>query len=561
MTKSLDIKSILLDIGSLLFIYNILRFVFNKAVKNINESIFFGNDFLFFSAFSDFRFTLFFLIVSTFLLFFHKKLSWSSFENYKTLRLLVIIILFPIFWEQFFYDYNFYHDSDFLVDKILLLLFMVLVYIHPSFVFMFISLGMILFSLLGVPLAESSSSHWPEMRPIYDLTIMFISFLLLNIVRNVKTNIFLLLALSIHASNYFIPGVAKIEISPNGWEWTFLDNLDNLFVSSYLYGWLGFIHEDIIMSIAKIIDILDPALTIFNMILQLGAIFLLINKRVSITLFLLFEALHIGIFIVSGIFFWEWIIINVGFAYILHTLPKEDTAFLFDKKVNMIFMMLLILSPLMYRPFIFAWWDGAVNTVYDIYIETDDNKTIKLNKIDLSPYYEVFIQNHLSYINPDPTLVNNHGFLLRDLHPYSHSFLILINKLCQGCLQHEVSSFKNDSYLLYNALENASSVDEVSALLTKHGSFDFDKDKKEILESFLYDYFTNYNQRGVKKYDLYKKLGAPYTLYEHSAPRLESGTIIRKIEIFKTNTWYDKSRFVIERFNHKKLLEVKINVK
>jgi len=559
-TIDIDIKTVLIETIALLFLYNLFRILFHHTINHLDTSIYFSTSF-FLSSFKNSTFLIFFGTVSAYLIYNHSKTSWSQFSDYKLLRIFLYAVTFPIFWEQFFYDYNFYLNTDALIDKSLLLAFMLLIFIHPLFSFMVLFVGYIFFLSISFPF-DSIGAHLPEFTAIYHILMLFISFILLkstNKFKNIDTKLFIFLALTIHASNYFIPGIAKIEISPNGWEWAFSDEINNLFVSAYVSGWFGFLKQETVLWIVNYLNHIDIVFTISNMFIQLGAIFLLYRKNISLFMFILFELFHIGILLMSGIFFWQWIILNLGFIYTIKHLSKENLDFLYNKKMFVIFVSIVLLSPLIYRPFVFAWWDSNLNTVYDIYAVNEKNETIKLNSQDLSPYDEIFAQNaKLSFIDSEKTLVNNRGILLKDTNLYSSSYILLRNYIDSNSKHQNKSHFYNKSFIIYDALERANTIDEVKSVLEEYGVCNYSEEKKKVFTNFLQTYFKNYNKKREKA-SLCKKLGAPYMLYDFSPSGLEKNPQIEHLEIYKKNIWYDKRAGKIKTFSYKKIMEIPIN--
>ena len=545
----------------LFVIYRIIHSLFGFITHNLNHDVYKNSDSFFIAAFSDIKFVVFFFGIFVFLLLNYKKLSWDSWEgwgNKNVLRVFILIVAFPLFWEHGFTDYNYYLDTDNNLDRVLIFLALVMIYIHPLFAFVYLTIGMVIWNFINFPMP---GSHWIDARPPYEILMLFVAFLLIksiNKFKDINTNIFILLALTMHASNYFIPGVAKIEISPHGWEWALLDDATNLFVTSYTNGWLGFLDEKTVLTIAHYLDKIDFMLTIPSLLMQVLAIFLLVNKRVTITLFLFFEVLHFGVIFAGGIVFWAWIIVNIGFVYLIKNMSKENLNFLYHKKIVLLFMAIVALSPILYKPPVLAWWDAPIHMTYDIHITTEDNQTRKLNSLDLSPYNTVFVQNNFAYLSEDLAFhPYNYGFIIRDLHEYSNISLLLSNLRCDGCLQKQVDSFDNDSYTLYKALGEVENEDDLKVLIAKHGKSFYNEEKREQLREFLQTYFTNFNKRG-KGEAFYKKFGAPYHQYDVSSKRLLGDEKVIKIELTKMFVWYNKKKREITYHDKKSIMTIEI---
>lgn len=545
-----------LDIVLVLLVYTFLHKVFIETViPHLPESIFTGGQSFVFGAFGYWPFTVSVFAIVLGLGFLYRQSAWDQLENRHHLKIFMLILCFAIFWEQAFYDYNFYLNTDFLVDKAFLLIFAALVLIHPSFLFLYIIVGLVIWKSLMFPLGYF---HWTDIRPAFEIILLFVAFLLTRGVKNVNTSIFIFLAITLHAANYVAPGIAKIEISPNGWEWTFLDNLNNLFVSSYINGWLAFIDEKMVLQIASILDKTEIVITILTMAIQLGALFLLYTRRISIFFFIAFELLHLGIFFASGIFFWAWIIVNLGFIYLVKELSKSHSDFLYDKSTFILFIIVVFLSPLYYKSVPLGWWDIRVNTTYDFYATLDDNKTIKLNKNDFSPYDTVFTQNRFYYLDPDTTFASTYGCVNLDTSHYSNIKGSVRDYIFNnGKAEHSPHS-QHISWQIYTQLENANDLNTVIRIMATEGKNLYSEERKQAFATFVRNYFRNYNA-ALNKHQWYHKLGAPYHIYDTGAPRLKDNIKIYKITVVKSNAWYDKENLKIERFGRKKIMEIIIN--
>lgn len=508
-------------------------------IRNIQDKVFVDSNFYFLSVMQINYFLIILILFVIFYIFSYKILTWKNFENYKIVRVFILIIAFSIFWEVCFFEYNYFLDTNMILDKLLLFTLFLAIFFNPIFVILFLFQSLIVLESLMFPLGYF---HWTGVRPAYEILILFMAFMLLKRFKDLHINIFIILAIALHSANYFIPGIAKIEISPNGYEWTFLNELNNLFISSYINGWLGFLKEEIIIKIALFIDKIDWLITIPTMIIQLGAIFLLYKKRISILFFIGFELLHLGIFFASGIFFWAWIIVNIGFIHLVSNLPEDETIQFFSKTNFYIFMGIVLLSPIFYKPIALGWWDGKVNVIYDFYATTKYDKKIKLNRNDFSPYDEIYSQNRFYYTDKNKIAHNTFGNIARDDMKYADTFK---------------TKRTNDSYELYLAYENARSIDEIQVINKKFGKTFYNEKRKNNLENFVKTYFENYN-KVEQKHSWYHKLGAPYHIYDFSAKRLKGGEKIKKVEVYKTNTWWNKEEGKIVRFGEEKVMEVEI---
>ena len=481
-----------------------------------------------------------------------KNFSWSYFEYSSTIKKFILIVAGILLWENLFLDYNFYTNSNLVLEKIFLLFFFVLLFFNPLYICLFLLQNFIIWqsnqSILG-------SFHVTDIRPVYDTLTLFLSFLAVKRFRGVHSSIFILLALTMHASNYFIPGISKIEISPNGWEWVFLNQLSNLFISSYVNGWLGFLNEKMIMGIAEIINKNELLMSSLSVFIEIGSIFLLIKKHISYLIFIGFQFLHLGIFFASGIFFWSWILLNFGFLFLIHKLDKESLDFLYTKQNLKIFLVLVFISPLIHQPSALGWWDTRLNTVYDFIATKESGETLKLNRNDFAPYDIIFTQNRFYYTSDEKILNGTYGVIQRNQKKYTKLFWTISNDVIKPLSGRKPKIYKNDSFFIFNQLEQAKDLTEIKKLIDNYGVNSYDENLKSTLEYFIKTYFKNLNNLN-KKNNLFNKLGAPYHIYDLSEDRFHGDDDIVNIKIYKTNIWWNKENNEIIRFGEQLISDI-----
>ena len=481
-----------------------------------------------------------------------KKFNWNQFELAFVLKPFILILAGILFWEQAFSDYDFYLNTNSNIEKTILVISFVLLFFNPIFIVVFLTQSYLIWLSHQFVLG---SFHFTDIRPAYEIITLFVSFLFVKRFRKIHTKVFLLLALSLHASNYFIPGISKIEISPNGWEWIFLNQLSNLFVSSFINGWLGFLDQNTIINISYLIDKVEFLFSPISVLIEISAIMLLIHKRASIFLIVGFQLLHLGIFLASGIFFWSWMIVNFGLIFILRKLPEDTLDFLYLKKNKALFIFLVVLSPLIYQPSALAWWDSRLNTTYDFILTTENEKKIKFNRNDFGPYDMIFSQNRFYYASNEKVLNGTYGVLQNNDKKFTRLLYTIFNNVLNPALGYVPKYRENNSFEIYQNLQNAKKIGEVKKLIQLYGKNLFDLERKLALESFLKNYFVHLNNT-TKKHSWYHKLGAPYHIYDLSEKRFDGKEDIIRVEVIKSNVWFNKEENKIVKFDVNKIIDI-----
>jgi hypothetical protein len=183
-------------------------------------------------------------------------------------------------------------------------------------------------------------------------------------------------AMGLHLANYFWSGIAKLEVGPTPWYWM---------TENATYNQIPYTIESGILPIGHVPQVAQFAydtLTIFNIPLnaiivfvQLFAIVCVLKVNWLKITSILFDLLHIGIYVFGGLFFWPWIWNNLTIWWAARS-QKQGLAM--QTKVACITAILLG------APFLsinsaawLAWFDVA--DARQIYFEavTKDGRTVK----------------------------------------------------------------------------------------------------------------------------------------------------------------------------------------
>lgn len=192
---------------------------------------------------------------------------------------------------------------------------------------------------------------------------------------------------------------------------------------------------------------------------------------------------------------------------------------------------------------------------HDFYAIKSNGERIKLNRNDFSPYDTIFTQNRFYYLSNDNTFANTYGALLKDT--------LLCSNEYKSPLKYIKNRFSSkwkrstNSYEMYSEIENAKNLEEIRSLLLKYGVNKYNDKRVLTLKEFIKTYFINYN-KVESKHSFYHMFGAPYHIYDLSAKRLQGGENIKKIEVYKTNTWWNKEESQIVKFDTNKIMEIDI---
>lgn len=163
-------------------------------------------------------------------------------------------------------------------------------------------------------------------------------------------------AIGLHLTNYFWSGVAKLLIGPEPWSWA-LDNatpyallaaLDRGVLPSAPLPWMTGALYDGFMAVY-------PLSNAFVLLTQLAAIALVARLAWLRLGSLAYDALHVGIWLFGGLFFWPWIWNNLSILVAIR--GESGRSIAIAPRVVCVLVILFGASPKLADAALLAWWD------------------------------------------------------------------------------------------------------------------------------------------------------------------------------------------------------------
>jgi len=477
---------------------------------------------------------LFFSIVY---LFFYKKISWKKSIKNTKLKVFILILVTFLTWKYAVYEYNYYLDTFHLFDRLFLIFLAFLVFFNPVFIPIFLICVTLMASQMNFPLGGYSLT---DEKPFWDMLIIVCIFCFIKcFFKGLRPKHLIFLMIIIHASNYFYPGVTKITISPNGYEWVMNHNLHNYFYNAHDRGWLLFLSEDQILRLANFFSNFNFIGNLSSTIIQLLSIIILYNKMFLILLLILFELLHISILLVTGINFYKWIILNLALIWLVKNLDFETEKFLYKNRIIKIFSIILILlAPQYLKPVWLGWYMTDSVSRMHFQIETVSNNTYDLMPNDFAPYQKIFAFQRFHEILPKNIKILNIGV---------------------GGSPISSKVFKNlniDNLWEFNEVLNQSNINDIDRLIEKNGVTVYNKRFDRKFDEFIEIYIKNLNTY-ISKYGARNR--HPFLPFSHIYSRVKNNfkfdEKITKLKItFKKSYIEDKKIIVYKTYDVKEYI-------
>ena len=311
-----------------------------------------------------------FLIVPTLVFYFtRRRLTWDDWEHGRSMRAAVMVVIGMMAWAGATLPYNVYFDQAHLLDRFLLVFFAAATWSTPLAAPFAARLSILLLRQANFPIGQDTFDY----RAIADILVVFSAFVWLSHKKSYHPKHFLLLALAVFGSYYYATGVAKWNFGPP-YSWLLENRLSNLTASAYAHGWLSFIPERWFMPLLGFARRFDVPMAAFTLFIEYGSL-VAFFLRPSLTRIwiLLCALLHFGIFLMSGIFFWKWLVTNLAlFFWMRRGGGAEVVRAMCRNALNLAFGVAVIyfsFDRIWFSPQIgVAWYDTRFMEHYEIHV-------------------------------------------------------------------------------------------------------------------------------------------------------------------------------------------------
>ncbi len=113
-------------------------------------------------------------------------------------------------------------------------------------------------------------------------------------------------------------------------------------------------------------------LNVFVLVIQLLAIVCLLSLRGTAWLTFLYDIMHVGIFILTGIFFWKWIVLNASFIVAFRRMSQDRPPSVIIRLVG---CGVVLAAPLVFHIQKLAWFDtGGMNDAFFEVLDDGGNR-------------------------------------------------------------------------------------------------------------------------------------------------------------------------------------------
>ncbi|MDH3202275.1 MAG: hypothetical protein OEM15_15395 [Myxococcales bacterium] len=466
---------------------------------------------------------LFLLVPTALILLARVRIRWDQWENGKALRNLLMTLLIILAWAGATFDYNIYLNHGHFLDRLLLIGLVALCWRFPLAVPFAVKWIHVMLKESYVPIPADDF----DFRAVHEFLVVFSVFVWVSSSKNFKSEHFLLVGIGCWASYYYAAGVAKVFYGPD-WSWLLENHLSNLSVGGHVRGWLGFLSHETFLAINRVARLSDRALAAFTLVFELGALVcFFVNRRLAQVWFALAILFNFGIFALTGICFWKWIVTNIAFL----VFASRGGAPIYDRMCRYLLVVwfgILVVYFSLGRTYFFpqagvAWYDTRMVEDYTIRAIGESGKDYLVSPSFLTPMEMHFVQGRLCYASNERTVTSIYG--------------------------------TTGSHGVLTRLEELEKPEDALKLLQRGGNcHNAQQDKR--FEDFFVRYFGNLNARG-RPHRWLSWIGRPTHLWVQPQGELyDMQEPVNQIELWREVVVHHGDR--LHRLEKKRVKEIKI---
>jgi len=330
---------------------------------------------------------------------FHRRLRWRAMELGTMVRWLALANCLALAWTYSTYPYNYWLDRPHDLDRFLLFVLPWLVLWHPGFLGVFLAHAHLMAGQFNEPLQYS----WTDKLLVYEVLLLLFVFVCLTLATRRGLLPFVGAALCLVALYYAVPAGGKLFLG-----WLTRNDQANIVLSAWHQnGWLDGLGQIGRSRVVAIVAWTAPLLKLATLACELGVVIMLRHRRVAVGLLLGCAAMHVGILLTTGIFFWKWIVLDASLAAIVWWLPAVDARRLFGPVQAVCGLVLIsVLFVTHRRPVVLAWYDSPMAFQFRIEAVGTDGTAYEVTPAALAPYDLPLAQGRFYFLTDVPMLVD-----------------------------------------------------------------------------------------------------------------------------------------------------------
>jgi hypothetical protein len=233
------------------------------------------------------------------------------------------------------------------------------------------------------------------------------------------------------------------------------------------------------------------------------------RRNISIVIISSFVFLHTTIFVLSGIAFWKWIIVDIAFLLFIVLVDKSDQSNVFEQKTVIVVTLLIIFSPIIIQTAPLGWYTNNYDARYTIETVSESGEIQDVHWSEMDPYVYTFSSGRFEYIYNGQSI--------------------------SGVAQ---------NWTMTNELRSSTSKEDVRSFKETYGENQYNQQNAQMFDCFMHQYFNTRLERQGNEVIWDKIPSVPHFWSTKSTRPLSSGKNITHVQIRRTEYIYTDKQII-----------------
>ncbi|MEM8609227.1 MAG: hypothetical protein AAGF92_19145 [Myxococcota bacterium] len=217
---------------------------------------------------------------------------------------------------------------------------------------------------------------------------------------------------TIQVSHYLITALAKAWLGPRWNSWPRENRLHHIAASAYSWGWMRFLPWATWRRVVHTVRRFERPMQASVFAVEALSPLALLHPDVAVALCVVWSCFHLGVFALSGLLFWDWILTNLAIAAAVILLPPDVTAQAFGPLQTLVAIVFMVAFPLrhkLWRPMPLGWWDTPFTQRVHWHAHGESGRVYGLYANFWCPHERLFGKVNACYLTPVPVMTYHLG--------------------------------------------------------------------------------------------------------------------------------------------------------
>ena len=218
--------------------------------------------------------------------------------------------------------------------------------------------------------------------------------------------------LTIQVSHYVITALAKGWLGPRWDSWHRDNRLHHIAASAYSWGWMRWLPWASWQRVVHAVRGFERPMQASVFIIEALAPLALLHPYLAVGMCVTWSCFHLGVFALSGLLFWDWILANLTVAGAIVMLPANVTAQVFGPIQMLVAIAFMVAFPLrhrLWRPMPLGWWDTPFTQRVHWHAHGESGKVYGLYANFWCPHERLFGKVNACFLTPVPVMTYHLG--------------------------------------------------------------------------------------------------------------------------------------------------------